>query len=167
MKKLILTIILTIAVTSAYGQGGYRRNNTNPIASFEIAPMILDIEGAKFGASLGVSIKNYITLSYFFVRDYKYGNNFSDGFYRGFHLSAAIPVGNFIEIGGGVRTGKLMTSGDIYAEKQGAIFTGEVRVKMTDSFKVALEYGKSNKKDLETGLTQKRNITSVRFIFSL
>ncbi|NVJ47599.1 MAG: hypothetical protein HWE07_10740 [Cytophagia bacterium] len=121
--------------------------------AFQVAPGIVYFDGIKYGFDIGVNIKQIVSLAYFHFRDYgvdKFRPHL-DNRAAGFHLSLAQSVSNNIELAIGARRGTLNS------EPQKTIFTGEVRYKFKESWRLALEFGGNNNKSM----------TGLRLIFNL
>lgn len=155
MKKIIILALLLVSAQAAFSQHYYKRSydNRTKAATFQVAPTIANYDGMKFGFGIGMNYKQVLSLNYFHTRDYGVNEErpYLDNRFAGLHLSFAQPVAESVELAIGARKGTLN------GEFQKTIFTGELRFKFSDSWRLAFEYG-GNKQ---------RNMASVRLLFNL
>jgi hypothetical protein len=156
MKKLFIIALFLVSAQAAFSQYYYKRsydNHRNKAATFQVVPTVANYDGMKFGFGIGMNFKQVLSLNYFHTRDYGVNEEqpHLDNRFAGLHLSLAQPVAESIELAVGARKATLN------GELQKTIFTGEVRFKFSDSWRLAFEYG-GNKE---------RNMASARLMFNL
>lgn len=155
MKKLLTIAFFLVCAQTAFSQYYYKSNfnNRTKTTTFQVAPTIASYDGVKFGFGIGMNFKQVLSVNYFHTRDY--GSNeeqpWLDNRFAGLHVSVAQPVAENIELAVGARKGTLNT------EMQKTVFSGELRYKFSDSWRLAFEYGGNSDKKM----------TSVRLLFNL
>lgn len=155
MKKPLIIALFMVSAQAAFSQY-YHKNSyssRSKAVTFQVAPTVVDFDGVKFGFGFGMNIKQVISINYFHTRDYGVNDEqpYLDNRFAGFHLSIAQPLTESIELAVGARKGTLNS------KFQKAIFTGEVRYKFNESWRLAFEYGGNSEK----------NMASMRLIFNL
>lgn len=139
MKRLLIIAALAIVANAAAAQnyyGSIRRDVKPKNFTFQVVPQVVDYSGAKYGFGIGVNYKDILALNYFATRDYDFADSIKDNNYNGIHLNAVLPIGQVFDLGAGVRLGT--SNGEI----QKAMYSGEVRIRITESLKFGAEYGK-------------------------
>lgn len=117
----------------------------------QVSPTMIDYEGLKYGVALGINFKQFLSVNYFHLRDYEYGDNFFDNRYAGLYFNIVIPVFQNLEIG---PTARFAT---MNANWQNLALAGEMRYKFSKSFRMSLE--KSVRSD--------HNFWATKLIFNL
>jgi len=156
MKKLILISALLLSCASAFAQRSYYFKEPQKNVTFQVSAGLLDYDGLKYGWSLGVNVKEMVSVNFFHARDYTSAEgSWLDSRLGGMQATLVLPVNDCIQVGGGIRIASLNNGHK--NEFQSPIFSGEMRVNLNESLKLAFEYGMSNK----------TNIASVRLLFNL
>lgn len=140
MKRLIVIALLVVSAKTVFSQYYYLDdldNTKSKSVTFQVAPTAVYFDGMKFGVGIGLSIKQVISVHYFHTRDYGVNKDipYLDNRFGGLHLNVAQPLSGKIELAFGIRKGTLNS------ETQKTVFTGELRYKFNNNFRLALEFG--------------------------
>lgn len=148
MKKILISALLMVLAQAAFSQTYYRKNynrrSQQKAMTFQVAPSVVDYNGAKFGFGIGANYKQVLSFNYFHTRDYGVNEEkpYLDNRYAGFHFSIAQPIAKSVELAAGLRKATLN------GEWQKTLLTTEVRFKFSDSWRLAFEYGPGSEIDL-------------------
>ena len=134
-----------VLAQAAFSQTYYRKNYNRrgqQKAMTQVAPSVVDYNGAKFGFGIGANFKQVLSLitstPEIMVLMKKNHTSITD---RGFHFSIAQPIAKSVELAAGLR--KATLNGEWQT-----LLTTEVRFKFSDSWRLALEYGPGSEIDL-------------------
>ncbi len=129
MRSLLVACLLSLLSFDALSQ---RLEYYKPV-TVQVSPTIIDYDGLKYGVALGANIEEIVSIGYFHLRDYEYGDNYFDNRYAGLYFNLAIPVSKNLEIG---PTTRFAT---INAEWQNLAFAGELKYKFSRSVRMSIE----------------------------
>lgn len=144
MKRLIVIALLLVSAQAVFGQYYFQDNvssTKSQLVSFQVAPTVVYFDGIKYGVGIGLDIKQVLSVNYFHARDYGVNESipYLDNRFAGFHINLAVPLLKKIQLAVGARKGTLNN------HSQKAIFTGEIRYKLNQSSRLALEFGGNSK----------------------
>ncbi|MFT7156411.1 MAG: hypothetical protein ACI8Q1_001421 [Parvicella sp.] len=157
MKRLILLGALLISYSGLFAQTSYYYKDfqKDKVATFQVSAGALDYDGLKYGYSIGVNVKDVFSINYFHTRDYVSTEGYQDSRLGGFNASMLLPVGECVQLGGGVRTAWHNVGFNRGGMRM--IYTGEMRANINESLKLAFEFGGS----------KNQTFTAVRLLFNL
>tara|TARA_A100000171_G_C2127517_1_gene144492 strand:+ start:811 stop:1266 length:456 start_codon:yes stop_codon:yes gene_type:complete len=140
MKKLMIIAILLLVSNVVFSQTHYYKAKYEKPFTFQVAPTYFNYGGDLFGYQIGINFKEVFNLSYFHTRDYDFGERYMDDRFAGIQSSIMLPVGEYMQVGPSVRLATYNT------ELQKVFIAAEVRLDLSDAWKLGLEYGAGDKK---------------------
>ena len=138
MKRIVLTLLLLIVGSIACAQSYYHKKQ--PLEknfSYQVGASVMSYNNhTMYGYFMGVNFKERLELGYFHVRDYVSKETFMDTRWGGFYAGLMFPLNECITVGAVVRR----TRHDLV--RQQTYLGAEFRFSLSESVKLAVEYGK-------------------------
>ena len=156
MKRGILISALLVICMSGFAQKSYYFREPQKNITFQVTAGFINYDGMKYGASIGMNVKEIFSLSYFMARDYQSAEgSWLDSRLGGIHGTWAVPVNDCVQLAAGVRIASLNRG--FKNEFQSPIYSAEMRMDLNRNLKLAFEYG----------MSKQTSITSLRLIFNI
>lgn len=139
MKKILITLALLMVANMAFAQLGKFRRGRKPPLTFQVAPSVFTYsDHTVYGFHIGLNVKESFNVSYFNMRDYRFGENVKD---FGWYGVSTAYVFNFNSV---FALGPVLRLANINGKWESPYLGAEMRLGLTKKTKLGFEYGVSN-----------------------